>query len=101
MGSDAHANFDDGVFVRIMRRYLRALAPGGELVVGNFCRTNPSRPQMVLQDWILHHRTAATLESLAAAAGGAAGSVSVGREPEAVNLFLHVKKAQEGEGAGE
>ena len=82
--------FDDSVFERVTKRYLKALAPGGEFVVGNFDCSNPSLPQMVLQDWILQHRTGAQLQDLARRAG-ANGKIAIHREAQGVNLFLHME----------
>lgn len=89
--------FEDAVFVRVLRRFLGCMATDGEVVVGNFDPSNPSLAHMAVQDWHLHHRTAAELRQLAAAAG-ATGAVSVDREPAGVNLFLRVRgrTAQEG-----
>ena len=84
--------FDDRAFVRIAQRFLKALKPGGEFVVGNFASSNPSLPQMILQDWILHHRTGQQLKELAIQAG-AHRKVAVYHEAENVNLFLHMKAA--------
>jgi hypothetical protein len=41
-------------------------------------------------DWHLHHRSGEKLRSLAAQAGVPSERVSIGSEPEGVNLFLHV-----------
>ena len=79
------------VCVRLIRRLVTALAAGGELVLGNFCGANPSRPCMeILGEWRLHHRSAHTLRQLAHRAGVPRGAVTIGAEPEGVNLFLHI-----------
>lgn len=83
--------FSEALVIRLLRRLRRALAPGGELVVGNFGEYNPTRPYMeVLGEWRLHHRSPELLRELAQAAGVESADVSVGAEPEGVNLFLHI-----------
>ncbi len=83
--------FPDPVFLSLFQRLLSAVAPGGELVVGNFSDSHPSRPYMeVIGDWHLYHRSAEKLRSLAEQAGILPENVLIGSEPEGVNLFLHV-----------
>ena len=83
--------FSEPIMVRMVRRFLGLLAPGGELVAGNFSDVNPSRAYMeFLGEWRLHHRSAATLRQIALAAGAPAAAIRVDAEPEGVNLFLHV-----------
>jgi SAM-dependent methyltransferase len=82
---------DDRLFVVLLRRLRRKLAPNGEMVVGNFSPQNPTRSYMeLLGGWFLHHRDADKLASLAMQAGVPATDIRVGQEPEGVNLFLHV-----------
>lgn len=82
----------DRMFAALLGRLLAAVAPQGEVVVGNFSEENPSRPFMeILSDWVLHHRSPQALRALARRCGAAEERVSVGREPEGVNLFLHVR----------
>ena len=51
--------FSDKVFQSVLRRLIPAVAPGSELVIGNFSNNNASRPYMELVgDWHLHHRSA-------------------------------------------
>lgn len=81
----------DRVFVALLGRLLAAVAPGGEVVVGNFSEENPTRPYMeILIDWMLHHRSPASLRSLARQCGAGDGRITVGCEPGGVNLFLYV-----------
>ena len=83
--------FSEQIIVRMVRRFMGLLAPGGELVVGNFSDDNPSRAYMeFIGDWRLHHRSAATLRQIAVTAGAPDGAIRVDAEPEGVNLFLHV-----------
>lgn len=84
--------FTDAVFVRLLKRLMTYVQPGGEVVVGNFSTANPSRAYMeLIGDWHLHHRNEAHLTRLALEAGAQPQQVRVGREAEGVNLFLHVQ----------
>jgi SAM-dependent methyltransferase len=89
--------FSDRLFVASIRKLLPSLAPGGVLVIGNFSTHNPTRDYMELVgDWLLHHRTAADLYGLAAAALATRPPsppvhVRVGQEPLGVNLFLELE----------
>ncbi len=85
--------FNDRIFQNLLQRLLPAVRKGGELVVGNFADTNPSRPYMELFDWVLHHRSAGELRGLAEQCGAAPERIRVGCEPSGVNLFLHVAAA--------
>ena len=82
--------FGDATFVRLLSRLAPALAPGGELVVGNFSEQNPSRSYMEFFEWSLQHRSAAQLLQLAERAGFSSTQLTIGSEPQGVNLFLHV-----------
>ena len=83
--------FSETLFARLIRRMVPALAPGGELVAGNFSGTNPTRPYMeILGEWRLHHRSSHTLRQIAAAAEVPPARVSIGAEPAGINLFLHI-----------
>ena len=83
--------FDDATFKQMLQRLFDALAPNGELVIGNFANTNPSRPHMEFcLQWILHHRSADQLVSLAMQCGIPRGRIAIGCEQLGVNLFLHV-----------
>lgn len=84
---------NDDLFVRLLRRLWSALAPGGELVVGNFSPANPSRAYMELVGgWVLIHRTAAELTTLALCSGVPQESIRITAETKGVNLFLHLSK---------
>lgn len=82
----------DRLFVRLLRRLASAVEPGGEVVVGNFAASNPSRPYMELFGWSLHHRSVDGLLSLAAEAGLGGWGLAVRSEPAGVNLFLHARQ---------
>lgn len=85
--------FDDATFVRILKRMKTWMKPGGQIVVGNFNETyNPSRAVMeLLGDWYLNHRTELQLTNIAVEAGFSRAAISVGREEQNVNLFLHMR----------
>lgn len=86
---------EDRIFVRLLRRLLRFTERGGEVVVGNFGDYNPTRNYMeLLGRWKLIHRSRDHLISLAREAGAGAESISIGAEPEGVNLFLHVRRGE-------
>ncbi len=83
--------FDDATFVQMLQRLLAALAPGREIVIGNFAITNPSRPYMEFGgEWFLYHRSPDQLISLAMQCGIPREHIAIGCEPLGVNLFLHV-----------
>ena len=82
--------FADDVFKAVVRRLLPAIGDGGELVIGNFASTNPSRAYMEFGGWVLHHRTPEDLIAIAKDCGVAENNIRVGSESENVNLFLHI-----------
>ena len=85
--------FGDKGFKFLVERLLGMLADDGELVVGNFSCDNDTRDYMeVMGDWDLHYRSEQELVALAESCGVAREDVRVGREPEGVNLFLHIKR---------
>ena len=83
--------FNDDIFKRLITRFLTAVKPGGELVVGNFCASNPDINYMELLDWILHHRSAEDLIRLAMECGVERDAITIGKEPEGVNLFMRIR----------
>lgn len=83
--------FDDATFLQMMQRLLAAVAADGELVIGNFADTSPSRPSMEFGlEWFLHHRSADQLVALAMQCGVARERIAIGCEDLGVNLFLHI-----------
>lgn len=84
--------FNDRVFVKMLRKFVSWTKPGGEVIIGNFSTSNPTRAFMELfGDWYLHHRSASQLTSLAVQAGVEKQNIRIENEPEGVNLFLHVR----------
>ncbi len=84
--------FNDDIFKRLITRFLNNVKAGGELVVGNFCSTNPDIDYMELLDWVLYHRNEADLIKLAMACGVPRNKISIEQEQEGVNLFMRIKK---------
>ncbi len=84
---------NDRQFVFMLNKYFPLLKPGGTLVIGNFSTNNPTRPYMeVVNDWCLKHRSKDNLIELATEAGISSNKVFIGKEPEGLNLFLHIQK---------
>jgi extracellular factor (EF) 3-hydroxypalmitic acid methyl ester biosynthesis protein len=83
--------FNDDVFKRLLTRFLGNVKTGGELIVGNFCSTNPDINYMELLDWKLYHRSTEDLIQLAMECGISRKQISVDKEPEGVNLFIRIK----------
>jgi len=85
--------FDDRAFKIILSKFKKWIKPNGEIIIGNFNQDhNPSRSYMeIFGEWILIHRTEKQLIQLAVEAGFNRDQVSVGRESQNVNLFLHIK----------
>lgn len=86
--------FNDRIFKSVLRRLLSCVAPGGELVIGNFSLTelHANLCWLRLCDWHLHYRDAQKLVALATEAGAPADRIQIGAEPEGVNLFLHIRR---------
>lgn len=86
--------FDDRTFVTLLGKFIHDWAgPKGEVIIGNFCTSNPSRPYMELfGEWHLNHRSADHLYRLAIEAGAEVGNIYIDKEPEGVNLFLRIQK---------
>jgi SAM-dependent methyltransferase len=83
--------FNDRIFVRILKKLLAALKPGGECVIGNFSVDNPSKNYMEIFEWCLHHRSSSNLEALAYQCGIAKERVRIKSERTGVNLFMHIR----------
>jgi extracellular factor (EF) 3-hydroxypalmitic acid methyl ester biosynthesis protein len=78
-------------FEAVSQRLFQALAPAGELLIGNVAADNPSRWIMeYFADWCLIHRTPEELAQFGARLGGSASWVDA--EPSGINLFLHAVK---------
>lgn len=90
--------FSDRTFKLLLRRLIPAISPGGQLVIGNFSESNPNHHWLNFCEWHLHHRSEDQLARLAVEAGVNPENVSVGKEPEGVNLFLHVSASNKEHG---
>jgi len=87
---------NDKKFVFLLKRVISLLENDGELVVGNFSNTNPTKPYMeIVGNWRLKHRTPEQLVSLAKACGFKDSDIKIGKEPESVYLFLHMKRGKD------
>lgn len=85
----------DKVFKFLLEHLLEMLRDDGELVVGNFAPRNPSKNYMeIVGDWHLYYRDEDDLTRIAKSCGVAAEDIRIGREPESVNLFLHIKRGK-------
>lgn len=90
--------FQDRHFIRLLRRMFVALNPGGQMIIGNFSTSNPSRKIMeILGDWYLHHRSEEQLRQFALEAGVPQADISILREPLGINLFLKVVQKSNGQ----
>lgn len=84
--------FEDRFFVLALKRFLKWLKPGGEIIVGNFSEDNSSRGYMeVFGEWFLIHRSKEELIRLAKSAGVSENNICVDSEELGVNLFLRIK----------
>ena len=84
--------FEDKVFIRLLKRFLKNIRTDGELVIGNFHPKNPSKAYMEFGFWYLNHRTEEDLIKLAHACGIEDKNIDIKSESEGVNLFLHISK---------
>jgi extracellular factor (EF) 3-hydroxypalmitic acid methyl ester biosynthesis protein len=82
--------FSDRIFCKILKKLIISAKPGGEIIVGNFSNTNPTRFYMKLMQWCLHYRSSQQLYSLACFCGVDWRNMVVNREKTGVNLFLHI-----------
>ena len=84
---------EDKAFIILLKKMKNWCKENGEIVIGNFNHDhNPSRNYMeIFGEWFLIHRTEAQLLELGKKAGFNKNQMFVGREPENVNLFLHIK----------
>ncbi|MBU1012355.1 MAG: class I SAM-dependent methyltransferase [Bacteroidetes bacterium] len=85
--------FSDKAFLMVLGKFKEWLKVGGEIIIGNFNEDyNPSRDYMeIFGDWYLNHRTEEQLFKLAIFAGFKGRQIRIGKEPENVNLFLHIR----------
>jgi len=84
---------DEKAAVAMLRLFWRQLAAGGQLLVGNFAPSNPTRAYMEwIGNWYLIYRTAEQMIQLAAQAKIPSSSLRVSSEPLGIDLFLIGRK---------
>jgi SAM-dependent methyltransferase len=84
---------EDDAVAAMLQLLWRQLAPGGRLIVFQFAPHNPSRALMEwIGNWYLIYRDQSQLQLLAAAAGLAADCVTLGAEPQGVDLYLRAAR---------
>jgi len=84
-------SFNNGLAVAMIIRLMPSLAPGGQLVIGNFSDRNPSRNYMeLLGECPLYQRSDEQWRELALACGVAPECIRVGGSPGSGHLFLHL-----------
>ncbi len=75
----------------VIRKLFQLLAPGGEMIIGNFHVSNPSRIYMEYWlDWVLYYRTEEEFKDLLSPEPTAETSVFF--ENTGSQMFLHVRK---------
>ncbi len=84
----------DDVATEMLRLFWQCLAPGGQMLVGNFAPHNPTRAYMEwIGNWYLTYRTADELRDLAVQADIPADQFSIQTERTGADLFLVAEKA--------
>jgi extracellular factor (EF) 3-hydroxypalmitic acid methyl ester biosynthesis protein len=82
---------DNKAFRLLLRKLLALSKVDGEIIIGNFSQTNPTRDFMEFGHWFLNYRNPDELLQLAIECGVSDQNIFIGGEPEGVNLFLHIK----------
>ena len=85
--------FEDKAFVFVLNKLKNWVQAGGEIIIGNFNEAhNPTREYMeIFGNWYLHHRSEEALTNLAVSAGFSHNQITIHKEEEQVNLFMHLK----------
>ncbi len=84
---------DTRSFSALLAALHAALAPGGQLVIGNYSEPNPSRYFMeYCLDWYLIHRNEQELRAFAEALEPRPSRIEVDSEPLGLNIFLNTWK---------
>ncbi len=85
--------FKDRTFIFVLKKLNNLLNSNGEIIIGNFCKSNPGQAYMELFcNWFLFHRTEQELKALAICAGFKKENIAVEKEPLGINLFLRIRK---------
>jgi extracellular factor (EF) 3-hydroxypalmitic acid methyl ester biosynthesis protein len=85
---------EDRLFVRLLKKLSAVVAPGGELVIGNFSNQNTHRSYMEFARWHLIHRDEDELLRLAKEAKLEGFSARIDQEPNGINLFMHLTRSK-------
>lgn len=83
---------DERFFVGVLRKLMPFLTANGEIIIGNFHPSNPSKDYMEFGQWYLNYRTEEDLKKIAVMAGIKEQSISIDREDKGVNLFMRIQK---------
>ncbi len=82
--------FTEPVAQMAARKLVEAVKPGGQVIIGNFSKDNPSTPFMeLILDWHLIYRSE---EDLLRIYKGMGSKVWVEKEPLGINLFVVIEK---------
>lgn len=82
--------FTEPVAQMTAQKMLDAVKPGGQVIIGNFSKDNPSTPFMeLILDWHLIYRSE---EDLLRIFKGLGSKVRVEKEPLGINLFVVIEK---------
>lgn len=85
--------FNDALFKRVLRRILRLMEPGGELVIGNFSPNHPNIASPRVVEWHLPHRSEDRLRALAIESGVPPNRIRIGpgtRRCEPISSYLEL-----------
>ena len=83
---------DDKRLEMLLKRLLRFLAPKGEMVLSSFGDSNHGRNEMqILGNWVFHQRSERQLIRLAESCSASYQSIDVEKDPDGINLFLHIR----------
>jgi extracellular factor (EF) 3-hydroxypalmitic acid methyl ester biosynthesis protein len=83
------------VAAAVVKKLYQLLTPGGEMVIGNFHVSNPSKYYMAYWlDWVLYYRKQSDLKNLLR---DASAKTDVFFDDTGVQMFLHVRKTDDTE----
>ena len=83
--------FSDKHFAFLLSKLTGMVKPGGEIVIGNFSPTNPTRMHMeILCRWFLNYRDEEGLFQLARKCGISPDRIKINQEESGVIFFMHI-----------
>lgn len=82
---------EDDIFIRLLRRIYQNLKLGGEMIIGNFSHSNPSKSYMELMDWKLFYRDEKQLLGLVKKSAINHKKIIIEKEQLGINLFVHIQ----------